>query len=577
MGIYKKLFVYAGNRKKLGYGAIIVSVLSVFSTVWGYYFIYLFLSDVFEKNDLTEAGRKAIYCTLFLTLGALLYFLSGTLSHLLGFRLESNLRKKGTSGLTESGFDFIDTNSSGLIRKAIDDNASKTHMAVAHMIPDNSQAFLTPVLVIILAFFINPLARSVILLLCIICGFLMIRMNGGEEFLKLYNESLERLSSETVEYIRGIKVVKIFGVNVRSFKNLFKAINDYSDYALKYALSCEKPFVFYQELFFGITPLVMIPIFLFFPYLHSTSTAVSLMMIFFMSGVIMVSYMRIMWAQMNLFEAKYAVDTLEDLYSRMKSKTPSFGNNDKIRNFVIEFRNVSFSYSERKVLEDLSFKLGEGKIYAFTGSSGSGKSTIAKLISGFYSLDSGTITIGGKNLEEYSEDAVTEGISFLFQDSRLFSVSIYDNVALAKKGAAREEVMNALYMAECGSILDKFPERENTIIGSKGVYLSGGETQRIAIARVLLKNSGIVILDEASASLDPENEHELQKAFKSLIGKRTVIMIAHRLTAIRNVDEILLIEKGKIMERGSHEYLMGLNGHYKSLYSKYTRAAEWRV
>ena len=253
------------------------------------------------------------------------------------------------------------------------------------------------------------------------------------------------------------------------------------------------------------------------------------------------------------------------------------GEHEVFKDCNIEFDHVSFGYSDNMVLEDLSFQLGEGKTYALVGSSGSGKSTIAKLISGFYNVDKGEIRIGGVSLNAYSNEAIINNISFVFQNAKLFKTSIYENIALAKRDAKREEVMEALRLAGCQSIIDKFKDAEETVIGSKGVYLSGGEKQRIAIARAILKNANIVIMDEASASIDPDNEFELQKAFKNLMKNKTVIMIAHRLSSIREVDEILVLDEGKIVERGSDEELMSKESKYKRLQEMYGIANEWRV
>ncbi|HEV5163873.1 TPA: ATP-binding cassette domain-containing protein, partial [Streptococcus pneumoniae] len=239
--------------------------------------------------------------------------------------------------------------------------------------------------------------------------------------------------------------------------------------------------------------------------------------------------------------------------------------------------NVSFAYNDKAVIENLSFNLEEGKSYALVGSSGSGKSTVAKLISGFYNVNKGSIKIGGIAISEYSDEALIKAISFVFQDSKLFKKSIYDNVALANKDATKDDVMRALKLAGCDLILDKFPERENTIIGSKGVYLSGGEKQRIAIARAILKDSKIIIMDEASTSIDPDNEFELQKAFKNLMKDKTVIMIAHRLSTIKDIDEIIVMDSGKIIERGSDKELMSKDTRYKSLQEMFNSANEWRV
>lgn len=284
-----------------------------------------------------------------------------------------------------------------------------------------------------------------------------------------------------------------------------------------------------------------------------------------------------MWVSMYSFQANYAIDTLNNLYEDMGKDTLNYGEETIFEDYSIEFKNVDFAYKEKLVLKNLSFNLEGNKSYALVGSSGSGKSTIAKLISGFYKVDGGEILIGKKPIEKYKKEALIKNIAFVFQDSKLFKKSIYENVALAKENATKEEVMKALKDAGCMEILEKFKERENTIIGSKGVYLSGGEKQRLAIARAILKDSQIVIMDEASAAIDADNEYELQKAFKNLMKNKTVIMIAHRLTSIKALDEILVLEDGKIIERGSHQELMEKNGKYKSLQEEYKVANDWRV
>lgn len=254
------------------------------------------------------------------------------------------------------------------------------------------------------------------------------------------------------------------------------------------------------------------------------------------------------------------------------------GSIDKIDSFDIEFDKVGFEYEEGvKILSDFSLKLDSGKLYALVGSSGSGKSTIAKLISGFYPVSSGQLKIGGRDIKEYTNKVLEKNIAFVFQNSKLFKTSIYENVRLARPESSHEEVMKALEMAMCGNILDKFESRENTIIGASGVHLSGGEMQRIAVARAILKDAPIVILDEASAASDPENEYEMQRAFKALMKDKTVIMIAHRLSSIRNVDEILFVEEGQVVERGSHDELMAGQTKYRHFQDLFNKANEWRL
>lgn len=578
MKIYKKLFAYVQDKKYLGFFAIIFSAISAVLTVYGYYLIYRFLDNLIIHTDLSGAENLAIKSALILTAGAIFYFASGAFSHLLGFRLETNLRKRGIDGLENASFRFFDLNPSGKIRKIIDDNAAQTHQVVAHMIPDSSQAIITPVLVLVLGFIVSIRVGITLLALTIIGCLILGAMMGEQKFMKIYQEALSKLSAETVEYVRGMQVVKIFRANVESFKSFYKAIKDYSKYAYEYSLSCKKPYVLYQWLFFGLIAILIIPIVYFMTSLGSAKMILlELIMILFLSGVLFVSFMRMMWYSLYISKGNYAVDTLEALYEDMQKDKLVHGNVNNFKNYNIEFDNVSFAYNDKAVIENLSFSLQEGKSYALVGSSGSGKSTVAKLISGFYNVNEGSIKIGGMPISEYSDEALIKAISFVFQDSKLFKKSIYENVALANKDAVKDDVMRALRLAGCDLILDKFPEREKTIIGSKGVYLSGGEKQRIAIARAILKDSKIIIMDEASASIDPDNEFELQKAFKNLMKDKTVIMIAHRLSTIKDVDEILVMDNGKIIERGSDKELMSRDTRYKRLQELFNSTNEWRV
>lgn len=579
MKVYKKLLFYVPEKKFLIYLSILLSILSVFLTIGAYYNINSFLHKLVVLNNVDSSINDAILIVTLLILSAFFYFSSVLFSHLLGFRLETNLRKKGIEGLTNANFKFFDSHPSGKIRKIIDDNATQTHMIVAHLIPDNSGAILAPLLTLILGFAVDLKIGLLLIFLSLLSGIAMWLMMGEKEFMKIYQESLERLSAETVEYIRGIQVVKIFGTNLKSFKALYNAINEYSQYALNYSMSCKNAYVGFQLLFFGMIAFILPILILFVDFTQNPRLmAVNLIMALFLSGVLFSSIMKVMFVSMYAFQGLSAVEKLESLFADIDNHRLSTGTKEYFENFDIEFENVSFGYTEDKmILKDLSFTLKQNKSYALVGASGSGKSTIAKLISGFYRVNSGHVKIGGENIEDYSETALIQNISFVFQDAKLFKKSIYENVKIAREEASDEEILNALHLAGCDNILDKFDTREHTMIGSKGVYLSGGEKQRIAIARAILRNSKIVILDEASASVDPENEHELQMAFSNLMKDKTVIMIAHRLSSIRNVDEIIVLEDGKIIERGDDKSLMQYDSKYKALQDLYTMANEWRV
>lgn len=579
VSVYKKLISYAKEKKQLLFITIVFSVLAAVFQVSAFYYLFKLLENLILLSDVSGAKRAALIIAGSLACGGILYFLSLIVSHLFAFRLETNLRKFGIDGLTNASFKFFDVNSSGRVRKLIDDNAAQTHMAVAHLIPDNTGAMITPILVLILGFFISIRVGVVLLVLTLVSLVLLKLMMGEAQFMKRYQESLENLSSETVEYIRGMQVVKIFGVDVRSFKALNTAIKEYAQNALNYSLSCKTPYVIFQAMFFAIVA-ILVPLILLFVDLRGNLPLLSLelIMVFFLSGVLFTYIMKIMYLSMYIFQAQDAVSKLENLYDEMQEDLLEFGERAEFKNYNIEFSNVSFGYKkDNLILENLSFKLEENKSYALVGASGSGKTTIAKLISGFYKVDSGEIKIGDENISSYSKEALIDKVAFVFQDSKLFKTTIYENVAIAKKDASREEVFEAMRLAGVDGIISKFKDRENTMIGSKGVYLSGGEKQRIAIARAILKDAKIVIFDEASAAIDPDNEHELQKAFSNLMKEKTVIMIAHRLTSIKNVDEILVMEEGKIIERGSDKELMEQDSVYKHFQETYKIANDWRV
>ena len=578
MNVYKKVFRYVPEKIVLGILSILTSLLSGVILVYAYMLLYFFLENLILFRDEGQSYILSLKIVLALTLAGLFYLFSGVLSHIFAFRLETNLRKKGIEGLASASFRFYDLHSSGYIRKSIDSNAEKTHQAVAHMIPDSAQAFLVPLLSLALGFFVSLRVGIILLLLVLISGFFLQKMMGGSQFMKFYQEALNHLSAETVEYVRGIQVVKLFGNRLQSFKAMKEAIESYAKYAYEYSLSCKTPYVLYQWIFLGLIPILSIPLsFLLVKEPQPEKLIIDLIMIFFLDGVIMVAFMKIMWSGMYIFNASFAIDEMEKLYKAMQEDSLQYGKEENFPNYSMEFQDVDFSYGDKKVLEGLSFRLEEGKSYALVGHSGSGKSTIAKLFSGFYKVDKGQIRIGDLPIESYSKDALCKAISFVFQDSKLFHKTIYENVLLGKPDATPEEVHHALDLAGCREILERFPEKENTLIGAKGIYLSGGEKQRIAIARAILKDAPIVILDEASASIDADQEYALQNAFKNLIQGKTVIMIAHRLSSIQGLQEILVLEEGKIVERGSSKELLQRDSRYKKLWELYQTTEDWRI
>lgn len=578
MDTYNRLLKYTPEKIHCVYISVVCATLGVAFQIGAFWFLWKFLYALLVTKNVTDGS---MYATVIVALSAaylLVYFAAVWASHVLGFRLESNLRKTAISHLMNASFSFFDMNPSGKIRKLIDDNAQETHVLIAHLIPDNISALFTPIFMFIIVFAVDVKLGFLLLAIALIGGAQMMLMMGNKDVMRKYQAALERMNAEAVEYVRGMQIVKIFRSTVESFKAFYEAITGYSDLAYKYTLSCRMTYVMFQVLF-NLFSVFTIPAAIYFMNKGADGNLIIAKLIFFIciAGVLFSAFMRVMYVGMYNFQAKSVVDKLENLFADMEKDNLEHGTEETFENFGIEFKNVSFGYTEEKILNDVSFTLEPNKTYALVGSSGGGKSTIAKLISGFYKINAGEILIGGKNISSYSRNALMRSIAFVFQTSKLFKTSIFENVKMGNKNASDEEVMNALRLARCEDILAKFPEREKTVIGSKGVHLSGGEIQRVAIARAILKNADIIILDEASAAADPENEYEIQQAFSNLMKNKTVIMIAHRLSSIKNVDEILVVEDGNIIERGSDAELMQKGGKYSHLQRLYSKANDWRV
>ena len=579
MDTFKRLFSYAEEKKGFMVIALIMSAIATILSFVPYYYFLKLLREITSTSN-PDLIRSYSYCVLIATVAyALTYFTSLTCSHIFAFRIETNMKKRGLNELLDASFAFFDMNPSGKTRKIIDDNSSNTHTIIAHILPDSVNAVLFPICLMILAFATNVYI-GILLVCAIVFALICFKfMYADQDMMRDYMDALEDINSETVEYVRGIQVIKIFDMVIESFEKLYKSIKHYSDVVNRQCQMCKIPYVAFQcgMMSFGAIIIAIAS--------RQLGSGLALgevisMVVFFVAfvGMLNNALVKIMFFSKNLQMGKDAVDRLDDIFGKMGKNKLENGTTDKLDSFEIEFDKVGFEYEEGvSVLSDFSLKLDSGKIYALVGSSGSGKSTIAKLMSGFYPVSSGKLKIGGRDIKDYTNKALEKNIAFVFQNSKLFKTSIYENVRFARPESSHEEVMKALELAMCGSILDKFDSRENTIIGAEGVHLSGGEIQRIAVARAILKDAPIVILDEASAASDPENEYEMQRAFKALMKGKTVIMIAHRLSSIRNVDEILLVEDGQIVERGSHDQLMAGQTKYRHFQDLFNKANEWRL
>lgn len=573
--IYRKIKLYAPEMQWMAYLGIALAFLAAVLSVGSYYYLYGFLREIIAEKNTASALTLAIRIVILLAGSTVSYFFSVWSTHALAFRLETNLKKLGIRHLMNASFSFFDKNQSGRVRKIIDDNTVLTHTSVAHLIPDLATAFFIPLLGAVLAFYLDWRLGTLFISTLVVGMGLIKMMMGNQEFMAAYMKASEVMNAGAVEYVRGIQVMKIFRANVQSLKSFYHSVMTYSHQALAYSMSCRGWYTIFQVFFNAI---FLATIFLFYVSDPDPLVALSKFMFYVLfNGILFIAFMKVMYFGMHTYQANISVENIEKLLKEMDERKLTHGVLEDMENSSIEFRNVSFGYGNTMILDHLSFTLEAGKTYALVGSSGSGKSTLAKLISGFYTVNEGQIRIGSHNITEYSEDAIARHIANVFQDARLFKKSIYDNVLAGRPTATRDEVMEALHLAQCDDILAKLPKREHTLYGTKGVHLSGGEVQRIAVARAILKNASIVILDEASAAADPENEYELQRALSNLMQGRTVIMIAHRLSSIKKVDEILVIDDGKIAERGSHSELISQPSRYRHLQDEFMQANDWTV
>lgn len=517
---------------------------------------------------------------LFALISIVVYFGALMCSHLSAFRIAGNMRKSLLSHIAKLPLGFIGEMGSGKIRRIVSDSTAATETYLAHQLPDMAGAVVTPVGMLIMLFLFDW-RFGLICLVPVILGFAaMFKMAGPQmaEDMKSYNNALADMNNEAVEYVRGIPVVKTFGQTVHSFKRFRGAIDNYYHYCISYCKKCRMPMLMYT-VFINSTFAFLITLALILTGSEAVSQSIMLSFIFYVifTPVIATSMSKVMYMSEN---GMVVGDALERVHSILDMKPlPDSGKNEKLRDNSVEFKNVSFRYSgaESDALKNISFKVDPGETVALVGPSGGGKTTAAGLISRFWDVSSGEVKVGGVNVKNIRKSALMETVSYVFQDSRLLKTSVFENVRLSKPNATHKEVQDALHKAQCDDIIAKLPNGMDTVIGTKGVYLSGGEQQRIAIARVMLKNAPVIVLDEATAFADPENEALVQRAFEELSKDKTVIMIAHRLTTVRNADRIFVLKDGKIEESGTHDSLTKSKGLYADMWNDYQTSVRWKV
>lgn len=572
-----------GKRKVLLPAAMLLSALSALVGMLPYILIWLIVRELLEHGEITSSGNVVTYAWWAAGMAVasiVLYFAALMSSHLAAFRVESNLRKEAMRQIVRMPLGFFDINTSGRIRKIIDDNAGVTHSFLAHQLPDLAATFLVPLVAAILIFvfdWILGLACIVpVIIAMLVMGFMM--NAEGRQFMKSYMTSLEEMNTEAVEYVRGIPVVKVFQQTIYSFKNFHRCIMNYNKMVFGYTRMWEKPMSLYTVIINGfvffLAPLAILLI-------GYSGNYASVLLNFFLfvliTPVFSQSIMKSMYLNQALGQASEAIGRLENLVAYEHLTVVEHP--QSVKEFSIQFEKVSFSYpgANQKAVDDVSFTIPQGNTVALVGASGGGKTTIARLVPRFWEATEGKVLIGGINVREIAPEELMKYISFVFQNTKLFKTSLLENIKYGNPDATMEEVERAVDMAQCREIINKLPLGLNTKIGTEGTYLSGGEQQRIVLARAILKNAPIIVLDEATAFADPENEHLIQQALKELTKGKTVLMIAHRLSSITDADNILVIDKGKIAEQGTHANLLGKQGIYYHMWNEYQQSVRWTI
>jgi len=583
MSTLKKLQNYMGKRKVLLPAAMLLSALSALAGMLPYILIWLIVRELLEHGEITSSGNVVTYAWWAAGMAVasiVLYFAALMSSHLAAFRVESNLRKEAMRQIVRMPLGFFDINTSGRIRKIIDDNAGVTHSFLAHQLPDLAATFLVPLVAAILIFvfdWILGLACIVpVIIAMLVMGFMM--NAEGRQFMKSYMTSLEEMNTEAVEYVRGIPVVKVFQQTIYSFKNFHRCIMNYNKMVFGYTRMWEKPMSLYTVIINGfvffLAPLAILLI-------GYSGNYASVLLNFFLfvliTPVFSQSIMKSMYLNQALGQASEAIGRLENLVAYEHLTVVEHP--QPVKEFSIQFEKVSFSYpgANQKAVDDVSFTIPQGNTVALVGASGGGKTTIARLVPRFWEATEGKVLIGGINVREIAPEELMKYISFVFQNTKLFKTSLLENIKYGNPDATMEEVERAVDMAQCREIINKLPLGLNTKIGTEGTYLSGGEQQRIVLARAILKNAPIIVLDEATAFANPENEHLIQQALKELTKGKTVLMIAHRLSSITDADNILVIDKGKIAEQGTHANLLGKQGIYYHMWNEYQQSVRWTI
>ncbi|MFR6446808.1 MAG: ABC transporter ATP-binding protein [Ruminococcus sp.] len=578
----------ASDRKGLIFLSAILSSLAAIASFIPYIAVYFMIRTIIgvypnlEQLDMSVVLNYGWLALAGIIANILLYFLAIFSSHMAAFGTLYELKVLFANHITKIPLGYHLTIGSGRLRKIMDENIESVEGFIAHQFPDFVASVTAPIVMVVILFTVDwrfGLASLAGIILAFIAEFIGYGSGAMKENMGKYQTALEEMNNASVEYVRGMPVVKAFNQTASSFKKLKDAISGYTEWVLKFSLGWQNCMPAFTTIINNIY-LILIPVGILIGTKTSDFAGFALSFIFYLLFVPAIAGVlnKIMYISESFMQINGNVARMDEILNI--PEMPETDHPKKPVNDDIAFENVSFSYTgnaDEKALEDVSFTAKQGQITAIVGPSGGGKSTIANLISRFWDVSSGSITIGGIDIRDMAEEALMRHVSFVFQDIFLFKQSILDNIRMGNPQAGEEEVIAAAKAAQCHEFISKLPNGYHTVVGTKGIHLSGGERQRIAIARAIIKNSPIIVLDEATAFSDPENEYLIQKAFEKLMQGKTVIIIAHRLSTIRNADHILVMEKGHLTEEGKHNDLVVAGGRYAKMWNHYTEAIDWKI
>ena len=577
-----RLMDYAGNYRYFTYASWVLAAASALLALVPFLYIWRIIRDVLdvapnygEAVNIPHYGWMAV---LFAIVSYLVYICALLCSHMSAFRVATNLRLEAVEHLTKLPLGFTETFGSGKLRKIIQESTGAAETFLAHQLPDKYSAIATPVGLLVLLF-VFDWRLGLLSLVPVFLGFgIMATMTGKrmEEKMRQYGNALASMSNEAVEYVRGIPVVKTFGQSVFSFKKFKATIDEYEKWVVAYSKELRMPMLFYTAAVNGVFAFLIAGGLLMTKNGVTPEFLLNLLFYIIITPVISLTLTKIMYMSENQL---IVADALNRIDSVLKAAPVSLSDTPKHpKDGSVELKDVVFSYDgTTDVVNGVSLRIPSGSTVALVGPSGGGKSTLASLMCRFFDVKRGSILVGGTDVRDIPKEELMNTVSFVFQNSRLLKGTLLDNVKLGKPDATEEEVLAALKAAQCMDIVEKFPDGLHTVIGTKGVYLSGGEQQRIAIARAFLKNAPILILDEATAFADPDNEAKVQAAFAELAKGRTVIMIAHRLSTVANADCIYVVEDGRIAESGTRDALYAKSGIFAKMWQDYGSSVQWKV